>query len=248
MIRPIVKRVALLLCLAMSAVAEPVRLGIISTVNTRAVADVLTAELSKNDSVHLLERDAIEKLVSEAELTEMLGNKAYAKFRKLIGAEALIILWEDEKSKGATARLVAVEAGAVLCWLPMPSDDPGVAATQLKDTFLPYLDKIRLMNAGGVSPVSLLGLRFELDVPDSLRLERDLNTRLAQALSRSRDVIVLERWDLLKLATEKNIASNTENPFWATSMLIDGRIKRNDDSLDIEVRLRSSQGCQGTGR
>lgn len=229
-----------------------VRLGVISPANIRDVADLLTVELSRKDHLHIIERDAIDRLVSEAELTDVLGQGQYDRFAKILGADALILLARKDVEQDAvplTARLVAVGSGAVIAWVTIPEHlkKPEACAKLVAERLAPFTGRIQVINDGRAVPVSLLGLRFEMESPGARLLERKINLMAALSLGRSAEVVVLERWDLKKLAWEKSLASNSETSFWAGSTLIDGRITREkDDRLQVNVRLRSGSNEKET--
>src|ERR1035437_7152298 len=63
---------------------------IVELAEAATVGDVLTAELSKNGQVHLLERTEIEKVYREQGLSA--GNKDYLKLGQILGADGVLLL------------------------------------------------------------------------------------------------------------------------------------------------------------
>ena len=99
---------------------EPVRLALITeTDEASAASDVLTAQLSGNPMLHLLERNEIEKVYREQGLSA--ANRDYLKLGRILGADGLLI-FDIVRTKPATnlmARLIAVKPG--------PTDQPVIA-------------------------------------------------------------------------------------------------------------------------
>jgi hypothetical protein len=91
------------------------RLAVITEVpSAAAAADLLTAELSKQDTLHLLERSEIERIYREQVLAA--ANKDYLKLGQVLGADGLLLLssLNEGTNQFVQARLVAVKPGAIL--------------------------------------------------------------------------------------------------------------------------------------
>lgn len=69
----------------------PVQLALISeTDEASAASDILIAQFSGNQKIHLLERDEIEKVYREQGLS--VGNKDYLKLGQILGADGLLLV------------------------------------------------------------------------------------------------------------------------------------------------------------
>jgi hypothetical protein len=103
----------------------PVKLAIISESPAAATAaDLLTAELTKNDQVQLLERAEIERVYHEQGLSA--ANRDYMKLGQILGADGLLLINVTNPPvpaamsmfapppKTVTARMIAVKPGVVL--------------------------------------------------------------------------------------------------------------------------------------
>ena len=91
----------------------PVRLALVAeTGEASAASDVLTAQLSSNQKVQLLERNEIEKVYREQGLSA--GNKDYLKLGQVLGADGLLLVdvVRIPQATNLTARLTAVKPGA----------------------------------------------------------------------------------------------------------------------------------------
>ena len=63
-----------------------------------AAADVLTAELSSNKKLQMLERNEIEKVYREQGLSA--GNRDYLKLGQILGADGLLLFDVDQNQAG----------------------------------------------------------------------------------------------------------------------------------------------------
>ncbi len=222
--------------------AELVRLAIVpeeTALNT--AADLLTARLSTNNAIALLERTEIEKIYQEQALSA--ANRDYLKMGRLLHADGLLILRLDKEAETPlmTVRLVAVQPGVTLCQseYPFTLADPvswgDLAAAQLN----PWLPKLTVL-PGDAVPISILNLRSAVASADSEALERELTLLLYNRLIREKDVFVLERRRLEFLTDEKDTADATENTFWHGSYLLEGVLDPkgfNQDTVAASIRL-----------
>ena len=71
---------------------------------------------------------------------------------------------------GVFARLVAVQPGVILREFPLPDNaDPLAQAQALAKEFAPYWSKLAAIPKGKITALSLLGLRFDVDSPQTRR-------------------------------------------------------------------------------
>lgn len=88
----------------------PVRLAVIAeTGEASIVGDLLTAELSKNPRVILLERNEIDRVYREQGLSAV--NRDYVKLGQVLGADGLLLIRATKTSSAAPA--FATGLGAV---------------------------------------------------------------------------------------------------------------------------------------
>ena len=103
---------------AVPALAEVVRLGIVSEPSLRTEADLLFAELSDLD-VELLERDAIDRVLGEQALQAGAMTRDQAlRVGQLLKADGLLLM-AGGTNDSLTARLVAVDPGVVVWFAEM---------------------------------------------------------------------------------------------------------------------------------
>ncbi len=253
------KRLILITALFFPALRAPAqnnevpRLALIAeSPEASAAVDILTAQLSSNDKVRLLERDEIEKVYQEQGLSA--GNRDDLKLGRLLGADGLLLLdvkiIESSSPFGPrpvetnlTARLIAVKPGVILDDEKFPVGDlagwsPGYA-THL-DSFLPKLG----VAAGNAIPIAVVNLRSSVQSADEAETERELKALTIQRLSREQQLFVLERERMQLLEREKGLNSD-ESAFWDGSYLLEGTVDQNGYSastITIDARLTPPKG------
>ncbi|HEY0257304.1 MAG TPA: hypothetical protein VGC39_07670 [Candidatus Methylacidiphilales bacterium] len=232
------------------ACAQSVRIAVAGDPSLANLIDVTTGELSNQPQLSVLDRADLDKLGQEQEIQSVLDSKDFSPVH-LLPADGLVLLravTSDGKT-GVFARLVAVQPGVILREFPLPDEaDPLAQAQALAQEFAPYWPKLGAIQKGKITALSLLGLRFEVDAPETRDLERSMNLQLASRLSAEPDVLVLERWRLNDALFEKSLSPQQPSPFWTGSSLIDGSMKWQKESNRIEValRLRPPQGREVT--
>ena len=225
----------------------PVRLALIAeTGEASTAADVLTAQLSGNPKVQLLERNEIEKVYREQELSA--ANKDYLKLGQILGADGLLLL---ETAKEGTnqflqARLVTVKPGVVLASLRFswPLADPAHWAAGFANHLNPLMPKLTVLARDAV-PISIVNLRSAVQSEESRELERQLTLLTIERLSRERQLFVLERQRMQLLSEEKELKGLDDSSFWNGSYLLEGTIDRNGYSkemMTMSIRLIPPKG------
>lgn len=224
----------------------PVKLALISETDEAApVADLLTAKLSADPQVQLLERDEIDKVYREQGLSA--ANTDYLKLGRLLGADGLVLLdlVKTGTATNLTARLIAVKPGVVLTednysWpLKDLSEWAGFYGGHL-DSFLPKLT----LSAGEAIPISVVNFRSAISSGEARETEQQLKLLAIQRLSRERQFFVLERQKLDLLGEEKALSAD-ETAFWDGSYLLEGLVDKNGyspDTMTIDARLTPAKG------
>ena len=225
---------------------EPVRLALIAETDEAASAsDILTAQLSGNQKVQLLERNEIEKVYREQGLSA--ANKDYLKLGRILGADGLL-LFDVVRTKAATnlmTRLIAVKPGVILTdgsftWpLKDTTSWAESAATYLKS----FLPKLALLPKDAI-PISVVNLRSAVQSADGQEAETQLKLLAIQRLSQERQFFVLERQKMQLLSEEKELKVD-DSAFWNGSYLLEGIVDQNGYSKDvitINARLTPPKG------
>jgi TolB-like protein len=239
--------ILLLLALRVSAqTGTPVRLALIAESDAAAsVADVLTAELSSQKNLQLLERNEIEKVYREQGLSAR--NKDYLKLGQILGADGLLLM--DTAQEGTNqflnVRLVAVRPGVVLSaerfswpmtdlteWSPLFARQLGL-----------FLPKLTVLVKDAI-PLSVVNLRSAIASEAAVETERQLKLLTIQRLSRERQFFVLERQRMQLITTEKDLKLD-DSVFWNGSYLLEGVVDQNgysQETITINARLTPPSG------
>ena len=237
----------LLLAARLSAQSNaPVRLALITeTDEAAAPSDVLTAQLSGNPKIQLLERNEIEKVYREQGLSA--ANLDYLKLGRILGADGLLLfdVLRTPQSTNLTARLIAVKPGVVLTDGSFPW--PLTNTTQWAEAVVPgldaYLPKLSVLAKDAI-PISIVNLRAAVSSSEEQETERQLKLLTIQRLSLERQFFVLERQRMQWLGEEKELKSD-ESAFWDGSYLLEGVVDQNGyskETVTISARLTPPKG------
>lgn len=252
-----------LLCFAHTAAAlaqsgaKPARLAILAADPALgAASDVLTEALSSDSTVSLLERNEIDRVLSEQRLAASgLAAQNGARLGRLLGADGLVFL-ETAKindNPTLTVRIVAAGPGVIVgaCYDKNPPEDLQKWAADLAEMVHALAPKLSVA-AGQAIPVSVLNLRSALPMREARDLERELTLLLIHCLASEPQCFVLERVQMEKLAFEKALASGSPPDFWTSSCVVDGEISASaSNAVVVKLRLerpgRDAQTVQAEG-
>ncbi len=244
-------RISLAILLLASPAWASSRLAIVADTQSQPVADLLVAGLSKQQGVELVEREEIDKVMREHQLSVNGNLEQELDLSKLLRAQGILVLEvtkkDDQSPAVLHARLAAVEPGVVIFDMdaPLAKDNAEGLSKLVSDRILPLLPKLQV--AGGKAvPISILNVRA---VDTSVEpLEREVTMLLASRLASEPAVFVLERRRLDLLAGEKTYGAETPGAFWNGAYLLDGNIEsdgKNDGMISIHLRLRKPGGGDG---
>jgi len=226
---------------------SPVRLALISdSAEAATVAAVLTAELSKQQNLQLLERDEIEKITREQGLSG--ANKDYLKLGQVLGADGLLLLEKNKDAGGDFLRvqLVAVKPGVLLSSVRFawPLAKPAEWAAALARHLTPQVPKLGVLLKDAI-PISVVNLRSAIQSSEARELERQLTLLAIERLSREPQLFVLERRRMQSLVAEKKLAGLDDTAFWNGSWLLDGTLDNtgySPDTITLSARLGPPKG------
>jgi TPR repeat protein len=220
------------------------RLGILfQDARLKDAADVLTATLSQEPGVVLLERAQLDKVFAEQALAQY-SQRDLLKMGQLLSADGLV--WLEAAPAPATNRFfirtIAVKPGVIVSehTYPLPLNDLSewsqIAARQLGNS----LAKMRVSVTDAI-PLSVLNLRAALTAPGYREKEAQLTWLLTRQLVLQPELFVLERTKLEKLTKETQLGTN-ETAFWSGSYTLEGVI--DGDQVEagltvIDIRLVS---------
>jgi len=214
---------------------EPaVRLALVAeTDEASAASDVLTAQLSGNPQIHLLERNEIEKVYREQGLSA--ANKDYLKLGRILGADGLLMfdVVRTKLTTNLTARLIAVKPGVVLTdgSFSWPLKDTVQWAESVATYLNSFLPKLSVLVKDAI-PISVVNIRSAVQSTDAQETERQLKLLTIRRLSQERQFFVLERQRMQLLSEEKELKAD-ESAFWNGSYLLEGVVDQNGYSKDV---------------
>ena len=223
-----------------------VRIAILGDIDeNRLEINCLTATLSKEPGVELLERSEIDRILKEQELS--LANSSdesqALKIGAILGAQGMIIIksFEWDGRHVLSARLVATRSGAILdAWVQdTPPKEAGHFSDAIRYKFVPLFQKLSI-DRKDVIAISLLDIRSPVDTSEGKELERKITLLLSQRLMLDKSFVVLERWRLGNIAWEKELGLDA-NPLWTGSYMLDGSVEslpNGKGALNITLRLR----------
>lgn len=224
--------------LAAAAEPPPPTVAIVPTAATRApLADLLTTDLSSDAGVRLVERQAVARVVDELKLAAAGDAAAGMKLGQLLAADAIVMLdaGSAETPPRVRVRVVETRTGIRL------ADGEWAAADLLADRAVLLVDLrtgLRKLRAAAESRrlVGIVGLRSEEETGSTVATARALSVFAAQDLQRLPDVVVLEREQLRRLTTERDL-TGTELDLRASALLLEGSLRREGDTFVIALAL-----------
>jgi Ca2+-binding EF-hand superfamily protein len=222
--------------------ARPVMLAVIAEDPALQPATaLLVAELSARDQVALVEREEIDRLRREQQLTLAHGRDVL-RLGQMLGADGLFLLTLQKEGETNTldARLIAVRPGVVLenAVFPWPITDLLQWSQDIVKHLEPSLPKLSVLLQDAV-PVSIVNLRSAVQWAGAERTERNLTQLLLQRLSGEKEIFVLERRRMGLLAGEKEMQPEEPSPFWSGSFLLEGVVDK--DGVSPETILVSAR-------
>ena len=254
------KRLILITALFFPALRAPAqnnevpRLALIAeSPEASAAVDILTAQLSSNDKVRLLERDEIERVYQEQGLSA--GNRDDLKLGRLLGADGLLLLdvktlvetnaitGLPEQKNNLTTRLIAVKPGVILADEKFSVGDIVRWSSEYANHFGAFLPKLTIA-PGDAIPISVVNLRSSIQAGLEAETERELKSLTIQRLSQEQRFFVLERERMQEMEREKGFNAD-ESAFWDGSYLLEGSVDQNGYSRDVitvDVRLTPPKG------
>jgi hypothetical protein len=226
---------------------ETAKLALIAeSADASTALDVLTAQLSGNPKLQLLERNEIEKVYREQGLSA--GNRDYfLKLGQILGADGLLLLETvtEGTNQFLNVRLIAVKPGVVLIAekFSWPVTDLTGWSSAFANHLNPLLPKLTVLVNDAI-PISVVNLRSAVQSADALETERQLKLLTIHRLSQERQLFVLERQKMQLLTEEKDLKLD-DSAFWNGSYLLEGVVDQNGyskETITINARLAPPKG------
>jgi len=216
-----------------------------------AVARV-EVSLSKEEGIQLLERAAIQKVLAEhrLNLAGLMDPSHAIEVGRLLKADILLIVERTAPKRaasrkpapaGATCRIRAVEVRSGVALRSMVVLQKQLAADPDSVTLLALSAAVKWdLGADTRHYVGLLGFRSEEAGRALSGVCAALRAFLLNDLVESPDLVVLEREQLRKLTTERDL-TGAELSLRTSTLLLDGSVRQGtkDNTLEITASLRS---------
>lgn len=219
------------------------RMAIISSPENADAAALLTEAFSSS-GMEVMERSELAAIAQEKGLTDLNPNPSeYAKVGQLLGANVLVILESIDKGSILSARLVAVQAGAIVdeqssTW---PMEDPAGWAKFLAHRFSSAAPNIP-EQPGSKILLGLLGIRSATTGLTAQKIEKETTFLLGRSLMQLPGIFVLERARLRSTDWERQLATQSASRYWTSSWLLDGSVLYENSKIIFDGRLRSMNG------
>ncbi|MGV3533786.1 MAG: ankyrin repeat domain-containing protein, partial [Chthoniobacteraceae bacterium] len=221
---------------------SPSRVAIIADEASVAIADLLTAALQGEKGIELVERQELEKVIAEQQLTRSLAADVAnaGVLGQTLRADAVVLLRKQAVNKEAIleSRLVRVNPGIVLGTSVHRWEE---AAPQTAVEAL--VPEVSSLAARSVEPtataVSLVGVRAAVLSAGGAELERLISALLTQRLARQPGFVLLERTALDQLSAEGATG------FWGGHYLASATITPAQDgsgNFALELQLQPPSG------
>ena len=231
------------LLIGVTVQAERARLAIVvEDPSFSSEGDFLTAELSHNTNLDLVERAELNKVLKEQALSTSHGTD-FVRLGEILGADGVLMLDSMQKDghERLTTRLAAVKPGVVLDLADYgaPVADKLQWSKIVAEHFAPFFPKLAVLPRDAV-PISFLNLRSGVKSVSGEALEQELNSVLVRRLLHRKEIFLLERQKLQPLAQEKKLKGLADAPFWTGSFLLEGTLDRNGynrETLTLSARL-----------
>ncbi len=217
--------------------------GLIDVGDDKAFGDLLFAELSKDDSILLVERDRFALIRREHEYSSASGA-ANIELGQLLKADGLLFI---EPAGGMLhAVLVETARGKRIFDLAFPAKTPAESIiSMMKGEYLLWKEKL-VTPAESRIYVSLMPALSGNEISKTKGAEKSIllfNTLLSMLLRRSENIFVLDRWHLDSVYLEKGIASREgEDEIAGTDYVIRTRGTIEGDMPVIELKAISARG------
>ena len=222
-----------------SELAAATRIAIVSE-KTSNLSDLLTAELSNETGLALLDRSEIRKIFKEHKISvESIDSKQILSLNKLLKTDLFVVLESELKTKKPIGLVVFDANTGVRYWdSALPEDEVDIVAGFAVNAVKQALGKRQKALGGKLKYISLLSVR-NADLPRNKDpFCKAIGILLMRQLGNSANFAVLERNYLDYVTKERNLAIDKSVNQLKTSTLI----------LDLEVSRKGTRSQARSNR
>jgi hypothetical protein len=208
-----------------------------------ALASTLEVRLSQDESIRLLERTEVQRILQEQRvaIAGLSDPLTVTKTGRLLRAKAIVFLTAEQGSEQAKNQLVRVRvaetAHGLRLWEGYEAMEDAsrveAAAERIAQKTRAAIGKIS-QASGPAVPVGIVDIR-RVQLPEKYEpLARVLPGLLSARLGKEPRIIMLERESLGTLLREKQFTEGEDSAFWNSAILIDG-VLRTRKEMDSDV-------------
>ncbi|MEO8164829.1 MAG: CsgG/HfaB family protein, partial [Betaproteobacteria bacterium] len=210
---------------------------------TRGVADLLTAELSNRPDIRLVERERIDSVLRDLNLSVSgLADQSKAiQLGKLLTADAMVLIEREAGSPTMRVRFVESRSGIRL-WDDLRKVSLDQPVIQRLATDLQAAGRKLKVPAQKRRTVSIMGIVAEKQDVDLVNAARSLHAFLERDLQACDDVVVLERErERLKHLVAERDLTGVELELWSTAVLIEGSVRHAGAAKQFVLGIKLSR-------
>ncbi|OGV70096.1 MAG: hypothetical protein A2283_14205 [Lentisphaerae bacterium RIFOXYA12_FULL_48_11] len=221
------------------------RTAIVSTPETRAEADLLTAELSSQPGLAILERDRIDTIIAEQKISAAgMSDRDGVRVGRLLKADLLILLKLEKRTGDKEffrSRVVAVRPGFILQNIsaPYPLKSPQQIISVIAQDIPRWNNKLSSQKA---TIISMPKLKSSFRLAGTQATEATIHALLAERLSAEPGIFVAERQDTAILLPETESGQSAST---LETVIVDGLIEQSPDTnmpIHLKLMLRRKNG------
>lgn len=215
-----------------------IRLSVIADDSNLVLGDVLNARLSSEKSIELIERQELDRILSEQKLSRQFATDSsnYGRLATLLQADALLLIQNRQvaDAKVVECRFIRVNPGLTLdtVYSSAPVMDAPQWAERLGSRVMALAAKVTQPSA---IALSLLNIRSSITSSADRGLDRSVAVMLNDRLGHQSHFVLLERSAMERMALE------SRSSFWTGSYLVDGTIEPSvagDGTFKLSIRFQ----------
>ncbi|MFW6414372.1 MAG: CsgG/HfaB family protein, partial [Verrucomicrobiota bacterium] len=190
----------------------------------RITADLLQDVLTAEDEFQLVERERIEEILTEINLSEAVASPGQRlQLGRITGADFLVLLETLEKEE-AHLRVVDCVTGSIAYSADLPiSEDMRELLSKTARSMVRQMEWITDTSRSRMIPVSIIPLQpLSPDAASDKQVAESLRHRLRAGLVRSPEVVLLERAELDKARREMENFRGEAADFWNSAVIVTG--------------------------
>lgn len=229
------------------------RVGIIDLVHREGLEPALAAALTQQAGVEVIGTAAIAPLLPAEQVANLVQKRWLAELGTFLKADGLLVLENLVLPGGGghaseTVRLVSVENGACLVFLPVRRAGLSITLREWADGFARHVQRVVPMltvtQADGL-PVAVLSLPLASPAPGSLLFESSLRRLVELRIGALPRVVILDRGHFDDEPFQRRLEAGDLPSFWGKVHLINGSSEAaGGGSVQVKLVFRGADGVR----